>query len=298
VTNLANNPQGGGESASADAELADTPGEETEIETGEDTDEGAPEPETEEVDYEGKKYKLPKELKDAVLRQADYTKKTQEVAQTREQFKEREAAFERSKTEHAAFVKEASSVHALNDRVAEWEKTLKSPEWAAFERNPETAHQAQSLFRQYLMDKDSLGKAAGDLQQKISQRTLDGQRDHAKHVEEGHAAVARDVKDWNPETFGKVKDFGVREFGLKAEEIASITDPRFLKVLHRAFVGDQASKKLAATNKAAAAQAASPLPIVGSNASANARRTTDASGDRLSTAEWMKREVERTRKKK
>jgi hypothetical protein len=38
---------------------------------------------SEEVDYEGEKYKLPKKLKDALLRQQDYTQKTQQVAEQR-----------------------------------------------------------------------------------------------------------------------------------------------------------------------------------------------------------------------
>jgi hypothetical protein len=37
-----------------------------------------------EVEYEGKTHRVPKELKDAVLRQADYTRKTTEVAQERQ----------------------------------------------------------------------------------------------------------------------------------------------------------------------------------------------------------------------
>ena len=43
------------------------------------------EEEAEEVDFEGKKYLVAKELKDALLRQSDYTRKTQEVAETRKQ---------------------------------------------------------------------------------------------------------------------------------------------------------------------------------------------------------------------
>ena len=40
--------------------------------------------ETVEVEYEGKTHRVPKELKDAVLRQADYTRKTTELAQERQ----------------------------------------------------------------------------------------------------------------------------------------------------------------------------------------------------------------------
>ena len=46
-------------------------------------DEGQPEDDTEEVDWDGAKYRVPKPLKDALLRQADYTRKTQELAEQR-----------------------------------------------------------------------------------------------------------------------------------------------------------------------------------------------------------------------
>ncbi len=53
-------------------------------EEGEETEsEAAPEEEAEEVEFEGKSYKIPKELKPALLRQSDYTKKTQELAEHR-----------------------------------------------------------------------------------------------------------------------------------------------------------------------------------------------------------------------
>ena len=42
-----------------------------------------PADDSEEVEYEGSLYRVPKELKEAVIRHADYTRKTQEVAQLR-----------------------------------------------------------------------------------------------------------------------------------------------------------------------------------------------------------------------
>lgn len=51
--------------------------------------ENQPDDDAEEVEYEGKAYKVPKELKPAILRQADYTKKTQEVAAVRRQFEDK-----------------------------------------------------------------------------------------------------------------------------------------------------------------------------------------------------------------
>src|SRR3990167_6068838 len=46
--------------------------------------------EDEEIEHDGEKFKVPKKLKDAFLRQADYTRKTQEVSETKRQLEARE----------------------------------------------------------------------------------------------------------------------------------------------------------------------------------------------------------------
>ena len=70
------------------SESHDDQSEESDIE-GAATDEA--ESEVEDVDWEGKKYAVPKELKDALMRQSDYTRKTQEIAETRRALEAKEA---------------------------------------------------------------------------------------------------------------------------------------------------------------------------------------------------------------
>jgi hypothetical protein len=55
-------------------------------------DQTSEEPEQVEVEYDGKTYLLPLELKDALLRQADYTRKAQEVAESRRRLQAAHAA--------------------------------------------------------------------------------------------------------------------------------------------------------------------------------------------------------------
>lgn len=295
---LANNPQGG---EAVSSELASTTPQGDDIETGTETEGEEPdsptEPELEDVDWDGKKYKIPKELAPALLRQSDYTKKTQEVADRARANEERETAIknnERVFSEHRDALIEA---HGLDRNVKDFEKI----NWQDLNQK-ELAGQlekgtVQTLWLNYQQAKDARDKSVGTLQQKFAESSRNADAQASKRREESHAEVARTVKDWNPQTFDKVKDFGVREFGLKAAEVAGLDDPRFIKVLHRAYLGDQAIKKLAASEKAAAAEDAKPLPQVGSAGNANSRRTTDSSGDRMSTAEWMKREAERVASK-
>ena len=251
----------------------------------------ANQPETEEIDFNGEKHRIPKALKGAFMMQADYTRKTQEIAERGRSLEERATALQHHGRLHQEHMGEAGRVTAFNDQLA----ALGRFDWNSL-RNSDPI-ETQALLRAYTQMRNHRDAAAGALHHSISQRALDGQRVSAKRIEEGHTAVARDIKDWNPELFGKAADFAVRDFGFTPQEVAGVSDPRLLKVLHRAYVGDQVLKTQAAQSKAAAAHYAKPLTQVGSNTGANARRTTDSSGDGLSTSEWMRRENERVRKK-
>ena len=86
------------------------------------------EEELDETEFEGKKYRVPKELKDALLRQADYTRKTQEVAEIR-----RAAESERAAIKQAVEADEAADELKADLRTVD--KALKSFEnvdWSRF----------------------------------------------------------------------------------------------------------------------------------------------------------------------
>jgi hypothetical protein len=52
------------------------------------------EQETEEIDFNGEKHRIPKALKGAFLMQADYTRKTQEIAERGRSLEDRETALQ------------------------------------------------------------------------------------------------------------------------------------------------------------------------------------------------------------
>jgi len=294
VNELASNPQGGDESVRAAAADTLRQDEAKADETGQpqtaiDSDDGDADDDGEteaEIEHAGEKYRIPKALKGAFLMQADYTRKTQEIADKGRSLEERQNALrnhERLGQEHLA---RFGRLHALNDELARFG----SVDWPAY--RAQDPARAQNLWQTVLQLKETRDQMLGQLQSEIQQKAFASQRDNAKRVEQGHATVARDIKDWNPEMFGKVKDFGAREFGFDPGEIAAIYDPRMIKVLHRAYLGDQAIKKLTASEQAAASESLRPLPTVTGNG-----RTTRGPNDDQSVEEWMRRRNEQSRKK-
>lgn len=246
-------------------------------------DDQAEDDDSEEVEHDGQKFRVPKAIKPLLMMQADYTRKTQEVAELRKAVEAQRAAGANLDGE---LVQHQAKIVSLDERLVEYQ----SVNWAELEQqDPATAAQ---LWRQYSQLKDTRQQALGELQHKAQQRSLEQQRIVAKQIEEGQAVLARDIKDWSPETAGKLTDFAVRDFGFSPQEIGSITDPRMIKVLHRAHQAEQLLKKQAATTKATTAQAVSPTPkVIGQSA---APRGLD---DKLSADEWVKRRNEQLRKR-
>ncbi len=198
---------------------------------------------------------MPRALRDAFLRQADYTRKTQELADQRRGLEQQSA---RLKAVHDADLEGYARLVAVNDEVQAYERL----DWDAIERQDPL--KAQSMWRQYTQLKDGRSALADHLRQLQDQRTFDTQRETARRVEEGHSILARDIQGWSPDLASKLSDFGQREFGFSADEIGGVIDPRMVKVLHLAFLGRQVQQKQAAARKAEAVQAAHPIRQVGS----------------------------------
>jgi len=302
VTDLATNPQGEGESASAvplnaktnaseanaevaDANLAGDQSTDSQAEDGSDTPQPALQ-ETDEVEHEGRKYRVPKALKPAFMMNADYTRKTQEVAEQRRALEERQTALFQQVKSQADHMQDVGRILAYGDALATYDKM----DWQQLrQQNPQAA---QDSWLQYMQLKDSRDKAALALQQRMQQSAFDQQRTAAKQIEECRLALQRDIKDWSPDLAGKLMEFGAREFGFTPHEVQTVTDPRLFRLLHRAFLGEQAIKRAAASAKLANSDGLKPVPQVGSRSSANGTRPTD----RQSVDEWMRSRNEQLRK--
>ena len=217
--------------------------EESDSEVDASAEDGEPQPEaeadSEEVEYEGKAYKLPKELKDALLRQQDYTRKTQDVAATRKSLEEKAQSLElRQKFQEEHFVK-AVEAQSLNTQLKQYAQV----NWAELaESNPT---QYLQLDRQYRQLQEAANRVNADIQslgqQFAQQISQDKQKSQARCIEE----LKRDWKDFGPELLKELDDTG-RSYGFSGEELSDIADPRVIKVLRDAmqFKKLQGSKSL------------------------------------------------------
>lgn len=191
-------------------------------------EEPSPYEDLEEVSHNGETFTIPRALKPALMMQADYTRKTQELAQQRRSWEAQRA--EQAEALSTNFAERARLV-AIDDSL----EHLETLDWQALEAAD--PHEAQALWAQYQALAQARGEVAAALEQQGWEEALEAQRDHAMRVQDGLEVLARDIDGWSPELAGKLVEFGQAELGFSLEEMSQAMDPRLIKLLHRAWDG-------------------------------------------------------------
>ncbi len=244
------------------------------------------EPELADVEYEGKAYKLPPELKDALLRTADYTRKTQEVAEQRKtveaKMAEAQAAYQTSQE-----VIEARAVaHHIDSQLKQYENV----NWNALEN--EDPMEAMRHWRQFQQLQQQRGQVAQYLDKTQNELSEKAAQETDKRLRETRAFAEKELKGWSPELDNKITEFAIKDLGFTVDSLRGAYSPQVYKTLYLAHLGHIALQKQTAAPKPSA-PAAQPLTKV------TTRANPPPSGldDRLSGDEWLKRRQAQLAKK-
>ena len=182
----------------------------------------------EEAEYEGKTYKLPKELKEALLRQKDYTQKTQDVAERRRILEEQQAALQTQAAFQQQHFEKAVEVHTLQQQLqqfsqVDWEKLA--------EESPADYLKYDRKYRELERKAQQAAQEMQGLTGKFSQTMEETrQKAQAQCLQE----LKKDFPDIGPQMLKELDETG-RNFGFSGQELASIADPRMIRVLHAAM---------------------------------------------------------------
>lgn len=246
------------------------------------TEDDEVEDELEGVKVRGKKDLIEK-IKAERLMQADYTRKTQEVAEQRKAIEAVRAQVAQREQLAQQFVDELAAARAIDMRLGEYQKL----DWAAIEaQDVQTALRLQREMRELQAAKEQVSHS---IAQKHQQRTLSEQQEIAKQIQEGNAVLQREIKDWGPEKAAKVRDFALSR-GFDETAIGRVTDPRVVRLLHDAMTLDGLRNAAKTKPKPEPQQA----PVTRINApKAGAQRDPE----KMSTEEWVRwREAQVKRK--
>lgn len=217
---------------------------------GEDGAEGQqPEaPEMVEIEVDGKTYKVPAELKDGYLKNGDYTRKTQEVAEMRRSV---EAKMEEA-VKHFQSSQEFIQANAALMNVDQQLQQYQNVDWARLEQ--EDPMGAMSHWRQFQTLKEQRGQVAQYLDKTQAERNAKAEREIANRLHETREFAQKEIPGWSPEVHAKIVGFA-EGVGFSRDQLKAAMTPQVYKILHLAWLGDQSMQK----QKAAPARPQAPI---------------------------------------
>lgn len=199
------------------------------------------EEEEDEIDVGDKKIRVPKSvaetLKSERLMHADYTRKTQEVAEQRKAFETQQAQHQEQVKSHQENLKEVAAILSIDETLEQYSKV----DWDALSETDPI--EAQKHFMKYQQLGATRAAAVQKLQEAEQKKAFDAQQSRAKQLEDANAVLSRDIKGWSPEVATKLHAFAIQDLGFTPQEMGQVTDPRIVKLLHQAYVGASLSKK-------------------------------------------------------
>lgn len=197
-----------------------------------------PEPDEVEEELEGVKLKGRKEALEKIkaerLMQADYTRKTQEVADQRKSFESEREQFTREREATQQFEQEKFQFWSLQQRAQQ----LQQVNFAALRQtNPEMAESLRDELAKLSAVLPQMGQA---LAQKAEARKLETERERANRANQSEQIVMREVKDWGPEKFKAFVDAGGKA-GLQPADVQRmlVEFPQVARFLDKALKFDQ-----------------------------------------------------------
>lgn len=199
-------------------------------ENGEAETEEEPEIAAEVINIDGEEYEVPAPLKDAFMRQQDYTKKTSELAAQRRALDEQIQLTQQQAQFQQQFNEQIGIISTIDAQIKQYEGV----DWASLQENDPL--QFVALKEKFRDLKDARNYYTNDLNQRQQKQALESQQHYAKLKEQGLRDLQNSIKGWGEERAREIKSFGVETYGFQESELASIIDPRMVKVLHDAYL--------------------------------------------------------------
>jgi hypothetical protein len=177
-----------------------------------------------EIEYEGKKHRVPKELKDAFMRNADYTQKTQQVAEARKtvesSWREAQQTAQQLAQAQQALTQFAQSVVGS------------PPDLSLAQQDPQSYLVQKGLYEQRMAQMSQLFEQGHQITQ---QQQMLQQRAHAEFLREQGEKMLQAMPELRSEkSRAEFRSAAVElgsKYGFSADEVAGIADHRMLLVL-------------------------------------------------------------------
>lgn len=185
-----------------------------------------------EVEIDGKLFAVPEEIKDGYLRQSDYTKKTQEVAQARRQVETMLQAANQAVQASQQFADIIGQIKSADASL----QAFHGLNWNELRAtDPVEYATKQADFARWQSYREGLVRNLQDAKQRVDYAQA---QEMAQRVQQGAQLLSQQIPGWGEQRMKEIRAAAQR-YGYQDAELDSITDPRAVLVLHKAAEYDK-----------------------------------------------------------
>jgi hypothetical protein len=217
-----------------------------------------------EVEYNGKKYKTQKGLEAAIMKDADYTRKTQETAAEKRELAAAKQALAQQSQANEAELQARAGLHAVKQQLEGYQNV----DWNAWEdSDPLAAQRGFRHFQQLQMAHGELDKQVAEMQRT---KELAAQQSFAKREQETIEFAKAKIPGWTPEMNREILAFAEAK-GIAQADLKAAINPTIYNILNLARIGEKSLQRQAAP-KPAIPSVVQPLVKVAAKNSPPARK--------------------------
>ena len=236
------------------------------------------EDDSEEIDFNDKTFKLPKDIAEGVKSmRKDYTEKTMALAEQRKTL-EAKSQFQKDN------IADIARLVAVDEQLSQYNQV----NWSELSDNDPVM--VQKLMVQQRQLENQRNRLAQELARKEQEMNLTEQQEFAKRIEASENVLKREIKEWSTELETKLQAFAVAKFGFDEFDVKkSKADPRLYKLLNMAYIGSQMLAKQA--NKPKVVTSAKPVTNLTSKGAKVTRDPTQMSDAEF--AAWRRKTIQK-----
>jgi hypothetical protein len=266
------------EAEEAETEEAEEAEEESEDDEAEDSEEEDDAEMFELTLDDGTKIAVPQAAKDAFMKNADYTQKTQAVAEQRKELDGDRERFQQAIKMQTQFTEADTAIRVIDSQLAQFEGI----DWNTWsQQDPTNAQQAQIQMGAL---REQRGQAVQNLQRMQAEAQQAESQEIIRRTETNRRKIASVIPDWSADTERAIFDYGISN-GLTENQLASTNyDPIMLSFLNKSRLFDELQQRQTAKPK----KKAEPVPKAEKvRAKKSSNRSTPSDSD--STEVWLKK---------
>ena len=217
------------------------------------------------IELDGETLKVPAKFREAFMKSADYTQKTQAAAEERRQIAEERKQIELRSQATNDELQARGVLFQIDNQLQQMQQL----DWQRFQAEDPMAANAEWMRFQQL--KEARSTISGKLEESQQSRLKEMAADYDKRVDETRAFAQEKIKGWTPQLDGEIQTFAMGDLGLSIEEIKTSLSPRFYKALYLAYVGNKALQRQGTSKPAPST--VQPLTTVSTKTGVSARKS-------------------------